>query len=59
MIEWRKSSHSGAGDDRSCVELAALDTGIAIRDSKSPNTGYLVVPRDRFQRMISRIRRAT
>jgi hypothetical protein len=32
---WRKSSHSGAGND--CVELARFDAGTAVRDSKNPD----------------------
>jgi len=32
---WRKSSHSGGGND--CVEIAAVDTGTAVRDSKNPD----------------------
>ena len=31
---WRKSSHSGAGND--CVEIALVETGAAVRDSKIP-----------------------
>ncbi|MCX4550825.1 DUF397 domain-containing protein [Streptomyces sp. NBC_01387] len=31
---WRKSSYSGQGGD--CVEVAALTTGTAVRDSKNP-----------------------
>lgn len=32
---WRKSSHSGSGDQ--CVEVAALSGGLrAVRDSKDP-----------------------
>jgi len=38
LTTWRKSSHSGAGDDRSCVELTRLGPSIAIRDSKHPTT---------------------
>lgn len=34
MIVWRKSSHSGSGDQ--CVEVAALGRSIAVRDSKNP-----------------------
>ncbi|MFR9722787.1 DUF397 domain-containing protein [Streptomyces sp. MS19] len=34
--KWFKSSYSnGSGDN--CVELMTLDTGVAIRDSKSPH----------------------
>ena len=32
---WRKSSHSGGGND--CVEFAALDAAAAVRDSKNPD----------------------
>lgn len=31
---WRKSSHSG--DQGACVEMAPIDTGVAVRDSKDP-----------------------
>jgi hypothetical protein len=31
---WRKSSHSGGGND--CVEIAAVSSGTAVRDSKNP-----------------------
>jgi hypothetical protein len=32
---WRKSSHSGGGND--CVEIAADVTATAVRDSKNPD----------------------
>jgi hypothetical protein len=32
---WRKSSHSGGGND--CVEIAAGASGAAVRDSKNPD----------------------
>ncbi|HWE91676.1 MAG TPA: DUF397 domain-containing protein [Pseudonocardiaceae bacterium] len=32
---WRKSSHSGGGND--CVEIATISQGAAIRDSKNPD----------------------
>jgi hypothetical protein len=34
---WRKSSHSGGGND--CVEVAFTGTGAALRDSKDPEGG--------------------
>ncbi len=33
-VRWSKSSRSGAGNN--CVEVAHLDTGRAVRDSKNP-----------------------
>jgi hypothetical protein len=36
---WRKSSHSGAGND--CVELVVAQIGAAVRDSKSPSAGHI------------------
>jgi uncharacterized protein DUF397 len=33
--QWRKSSHSGGGND--CVEIAGGATDTAVRDSKNPN----------------------
>jgi hypothetical protein len=37
--KWRKSSHSGAGND--CVELAIVRSGTAVRDSKNAAAGHL------------------
>lgn len=36
---WRKSSHSGAGND--CVEIALVETRAHVRDSKNPDAGAL------------------
>lgn len=36
-ISWRKSSHSGGGND--CVEVAFISGGTAVRDSKDPDGG--------------------
>lgn len=41
-VTWRKSSFSG-GNNGQCVELADLGSGLAVRDSKSPTSGTLVV----------------
>lgn len=38
---WRKSSYSGGGND--CVEVAITSVGAAIRDSKNPEGGALVL----------------
>ena len=39
---WRKSSHSS--DVANCVEVAATDHAVTVRDSKHPTGGTLVVP---------------
>ncbi|RAY11062.1 DUF397 domain-containing protein [Actinomadura craniellae] len=44
---WRKSHHSGTGDN--CVELAALPGVVAIRDSKNPQGGTLILTREIFR----------
>lgn len=36
---WRKSSHSGGGND--CVEIALTPGTAAVRDSKDPEGGVL------------------
>ena len=32
---WRKSSHSGGGND--CLEISSVEVGTAVRDSKNPD----------------------
>ena len=39
---WRKSSYSGEGGNE-CVEVAAFGDGAAVRDSKSPRGGFIVL----------------
>ncbi|HEV7930919.1 MAG TPA: DUF397 domain-containing protein [Actinomadura sp.] len=38
---WRKSSRSNGGED-ACVEIAAVNPGHAVRDSKDPHGGVLM-----------------
>ncbi len=40
FTEWRKSSHSGGGND--CVEVAFAAQTVGVRDSKNPDAGVLV-----------------
>lgn len=55
MAEWRKSSRSTAqGGD--CVELAALDGAIGVRDSKNIDGGNLSLSPERFRALIHRIK---
>ena len=40
-LVWRVSSYSGGNGN--CVQVAELDQRIAVRDSKNPDGGMLVV----------------
>jgi hypothetical protein len=40
-LRWRRSSHSGGGND--CVEIAFTGGATALRDSKDPFAGLLLV----------------
>ena len=40
---WRKSSRSGNGNNGNCVEVAFLAPQVAVRDSKLPAGGALVL----------------
>jgi hypothetical protein len=42
QVQWRKSSHSGGGND--CVEVAVMSGGTAVRDSKDPQGGAFTLP---------------
>jgi hypothetical protein len=44
-VEFRKSSRSGQdGSNGNCVEVAFSGPAVAVRDSKSPDQGTLVLP---------------
>lgn len=52
---WRKSTYSGpTGGD--CVELAALPSEVAVRDSKNPEAPHLAFGRAAFGRALKEIR---
>lgn len=51
QLIWRKSSHSGSGDQ--CVEVAALPGGArAVRDSKNPDLPALSLSPARFTDLV-------
>ncbi|HEX6359861.1 DUF397 domain-containing protein [Actinophytocola sp.] len=44
-LAWRKSSWSSQdGSNSACVEVANTEHCVAVRDSKSPNKGSLILP---------------
>ncbi|MEV5509366.1 DUF397 domain-containing protein [Streptomyces orinoci] len=49
--EWIKSSYSGA-DDPSCVEVAATQTVIRVRDSKNTDGPQLAFTRDTWAEFV-------
>ena len=40
---WQQSSHTGGGSGNACIEVAFLDSAVAVRDSKDPGGAALVV----------------
>ncbi|MGW8063664.1 DUF397 domain-containing protein [Streptomyces ziwulingensis] len=53
---WRKSSHSGAGDGNSCVEIAHSPTHVAVRDSKTPARATLTFPAGTFTTFVDALK---
>jgi hypothetical protein len=57
--EWRKSSYSG-GNGGTCVEVARnLPNVVAVRDSKDPHGPVLIISRDEWASLITRLRATT
>lgn len=41
---WQKSSFSEGGDGNTCVELAAIDRSVLLRESDTPHTHLTTTP---------------
>jgi hypothetical protein len=54
-LQWRKSSHSGSGNN--CVEVASMAAAVAVRDSKDPDGGHLVFDAGDWEAFIAGIKR--
>lgn len=52
---WRKSSYSG-GASGNCVEVAAADRTVAIRDSKDPKGPVLAFGPNDWQRFADQVK---
>ncbi|MGP4022988.1 DUF397 domain-containing protein [Actinomadura sp. 3N407] len=55
-LTWRKSSYSSSQGDE-CVELADLNGGIGVRDSKDPHGPKLVMDADEFAALVAALKR--
>ncbi|MFC7326610.1 DUF397 domain-containing protein [Marinactinospora rubrisoli] len=53
--EFRKSSYSNRSQD--CVEVADLPGGVAVRDSRYPDAGFLVFPAVEMAAFIADVKR--
>lgn len=53
---WRKSSYSGGAG--ACVELAAVDECVAVRDSKDPEGPAIIFSRSAVRGLADRIKQA-
>ncbi len=51
---WRKSAHSGGNG--SCVEVAHLNSAVAIRDSKDPTGPKLIFSHDDWRTFIHNVK---
>ncbi|MFB7504860.1 DUF397 domain-containing protein [Streptomyces broussonetiae] len=54
---WKKSSFSGGGEGNDCVEVADLDTHIAVRDSKVPQRATLTFPAGSFTLFVNALKK--
>jgi hypothetical protein len=55
-VNWRKSTHSGQDENSDCVELAAVEEQVAIRDSKDPNGPKLMLTASQWHALTARLK---
>nr|WP_083903460.1 DUF397 domain-containing protein [Nocardiopsis alkaliphila] len=53
---WRTSSYSGTGKE--CVEVADVDSGAYVRDSKRPEQGHLFFASPEWHTFVSSLKAA-
>ena len=57
-FEFRKSSYSTGGGSGTCVEVATNVPGVrAVRDSKAPDEGHLLIEPAKFTAFIDQLKR--
>jgi Domain of unknown function (DUF397) len=52
---WRKSSYSSSNGGN-CVEIASLPGAVAVRDSKNPDDGTLVLSPAAWRALVARVK---
>ncbi|MFV2176411.1 DUF397 domain-containing protein [Actinomadura sp. LOL_016] len=57
IVQWRKSSRSGGVNDKACVELGRLGSGVGLRDSKDPGAGHLTLTVSEFEGLVDALKR--
>ncbi|RKS76179.1 uncharacterized protein DUF397 [Actinomadura pelletieri DSM 43383] len=54
-VKWRKSSRSSADGDN-CVEVANVPNIVALRDSKYPNGGKILLSHEDFRHLTNTLK---
>jgi len=54
VVAWRRSAR--CGESGTCVEVAQIDQGIAVRDSKNPDSPTLFFDRSEWEVFVAGIR---
>jgi hypothetical protein len=55
-VQWRKSSRSAEDVNSDCVELAASQSRVGLRDSKRPQAGHLALSPVAFRELVGRVK---
>ena len=53
QLRWRRSTYC---DTSSCVEVASFEDGVAVRDSKDPESPILRFSKEHWQAFVSDVR---
>jgi hypothetical protein len=56
MAGWRKSSRSNGNGGNNCVEVAFLDTGVAVRHSKERHAMALMFTADEWTAFVEGVK---
>ncbi|MER5394890.1 DUF397 domain-containing protein [Saccharopolyspora sp. NPDC002686] len=51
---WRKSSRSA--QQETCVEVGRVESGAAVRDSKTPDAGYFTTTADQWRLFVTAVK---